>query len=168
MVDDNDHLGLIVSGWNEEQKNVDQRINICRNSLFALLGSTYSFKCKLSPVLQAHLWRTYNLPALTSGLSALPIRPPQMVPITVFHHKILRGFLRLSQSSPKAGLYFLLGELPLENKIHLETLSLFYNIWSNPQSRIHQIVKYILMMSNLNSITWANHVRACPPTMYPV
>ena len=34
----NEHLGLIVSGLDEEQKNVDQNLTQCRNSLFALLG----------------------------------------------------------------------------------------------------------------------------------
>ena len=32
VVNENEHLGLIVSGWSEEQKNVDQKINNCRNS----------------------------------------------------------------------------------------------------------------------------------------
>ena len=42
IVDDNEHLGLIVSGMDEEQKNVDENIQKCRNSLFALLGPAYS------------------------------------------------------------------------------------------------------------------------------
>ena len=75
VTENNEHLGLVVSGWNEEAKNVDQNIAQCRKSLFALLGPTYSYKCKISPVTQSHLWHTYNLPVLVSGLSALPIRP---------------------------------------------------------------------------------------------
>ena len=35
VVENNDHLGLVVSGWDEEQKNLDQNITKCRNSLFA-------------------------------------------------------------------------------------------------------------------------------------
>ena len=159
VVVDNEHLGLVVSGLQEEQKNIDKKISLCRNSLYSLLGSTYAYKCKLSPVLQSHLWRTYNLPCLVSGLAALPIRPSVMSPLTSFHHKILRGFLRLSRSSPIPCLYFLLGELPLENKLHLETLTLFHNIWSAPSTKLFEIVKYVLMMSDLSSQTWANHVR---------
>ena len=48
VVENNDHLGLVVSGWDEEQKNLDQNITKCRNSLFALLGSTYAYMCKIS------------------------------------------------------------------------------------------------------------------------
>ena len=76
-----------------------------------------------------------------------------------FHHKILRGFLKLSQASPVPSLYFLLGELPLECKLHLDLLSLFYNIWINPASKVFQITRYILMICDLNSTTWANHIR---------
>ena len=44
VVDSNEHLGLIVSGSEEEQKNVDENIIKCRNSLFALLGPAFSYK----------------------------------------------------------------------------------------------------------------------------
>ena len=65
VVDNNEHLGLIVSGMEEERKNIDENIIKCRNSLFALLGPVYAYRCLLSPVVQAHLWRTYNLPVLS-------------------------------------------------------------------------------------------------------
>ena len=122
VVDSNEHLGLIVSGSEEEQKNVDENIIKCRNSLFALLGPAFSYKCLLSPVVQLHLWRTCNLPVLLSGLSSLPIRPTNLHSMEVFQNKILRGFLKLSQTSPTPALYFLLGELPVEGDIHIEQI----------------------------------------------
>ena len=60
---------------------------------------------------------------------------------------------------PLPSLYFLLGELPIEAKVHLDTLSLFWGIWANPQTKIHDVIKYLLMMSKSNSLTWAAHVR---------
>ena len=89
VVETNEHLGLQVSGQNEEQKNIDQNIEKCRRSLFALLGPAFSFKCLLSPVVQTHLWRTYSLPVLLSGLPALPIRLANIKPLSIFHHKSL-------------------------------------------------------------------------------
>ena len=62
VVDTNEHLGLQVSGGDEEQLNIDENIVKCRNSLFSLLGPAYSYRCLLSPTLQLHLWRTCNLP----------------------------------------------------------------------------------------------------------
>ena len=128
-------------------------------TLFALLGPAFSFKCMLSPVVQVHLWRTYNLPVLLSGLSALPVRPTQIKPLAIFHNKTMRGFLKLSNTSPITSLHFLLGELPLEAQIHINTLMLFYNAWSNRSTTVHDLVKYILKMCNQNSTTWSNHVQ---------
>ena len=63
VVEDNDHLWLVLSDWDEEQKNLDQNIIKCRQSLFALLGSAFSYKCKLSPVTTSH-WK--EVPVITA------------------------------------------------------------------------------------------------------
>ena len=62
----------------------------------------------------------------------------------------LCGFLKLSNSSPKATLHILLGELPLEGNIHIATRMLFHNIWSSPYTTVHKQVKYIQMMTRTN------------------
>ena len=159
VVENNDHLGLIVSGMAEEQKNVDENIVKCRGSLFALLGPAYAYKCLLSPLVQNHLWKTYNFPVLVSGLSALPIRPANITPLSIFQNKTLRGFLKLSNTSPVPALYFLLGELPAEAIIHINTLATFHNIWSNPDTTVFKMVMYILKMCSSNSTTWSNHLQ---------
>ena len=159
VVDSNEHLGLVVSGLDEEQKNIDANLVKCRNSLFAMLGPAFAYKCLLSPVVQNHLWKIYNLPVLVSGLSALPIRPTHTKSLAIFHNKILRGFLKLSNSSPIPALYFLFGELPVEAIIHINTLTLFHNLWSNPATTAFSMVKYILMMCKSSSTTWSNHLQ---------
>ena len=58
-----------------------------------------------------------------------------------------------------AAIHFLLGELPMEAKIHRDVFSLFFGVWINPQSKIFQIVKYLLETSSENSRTWAVHIR---------
>ena len=159
VAEDNDHLGLVVSGKDEEQKNVDKNIQSARNSLFLFLGQAFAYRSRLSPTVQHHIWKTFAQPVLRSGLSALPIRPTIMKSVTTFHHSILRGFLRLSPTSPIAPLYFLLGEAPIEAALHLDIFSLFWNIWSNPGTTAFKIVEYILMMADDKSVTWAVHLR---------
>ena len=134
VVDANDHLGLVVAGLDEEQRNVDKNISKCRASLLKLLGPAFAFKCLLSPVLQLHLWRTCCLPVLLSGLPALPVRPAQTKSLQLFHNKVMRGFLKLSKSSPIPALHFLLGELPA-------ALSLLHNISSNQSYTVNALVK---------------------------
>ena len=82
-----------------------------------------------------------------------------MKSLTIFQNKILRGFLKLSNSSPIAAHFFLLCELPVEASIHMDVLILFHNIWTNPDITLHSVVKYILKMCPASSTTWSNHVQ---------
>ena len=76
-------------------------------------------------------------------------------PLTIFHRKTRRGILNLSKSSNIPALHFLLGELPIEAKIHKDIFSLFYSVWKNPDSKIYKIVKFLLEDSAENSRTWS-------------
>ena len=160
VTEDNDHLGLIVSGTDEERKNVDSCIDSTRKILFNMLGNIFSYKCKLSPTVLKHVWSLYASPVLRSGLAALPVRSTVMKILTSFHHKVLRGILKLSSRSPVAPLYFLLGELPVEAQLHLDILTLFRGVWANPQTKIFDIIKYLLMMTDSSSHTWSAHLRS--------
>ena len=51
------------------------------------------------------------------------------------------------------------GEIPIEAKIHRDVFSLFFSVWSNPDSKIYSIVRYILSSCNEDSRTWANFIR---------
>ena len=56
VTENNEHLGLIVSGLDEELKNVDKNIDSARQILFNLLGNIFSYKCKLSQTVLLHVW----------------------------------------------------------------------------------------------------------------
>ena len=159
VCEDNDHLGMVVSGIDEETKNIDKNIRSARNTLYSFLGNIFSYKCKLSQVVQYHTWSVYVKPVLRSGLAALPIRPAVLKPLVTFQNKILRAILKLSPYSPTAPLHFMLGELPIEASLHTDILSLFWNIWVNPQTKVHAVLKYLLMMATSSSVTWSAHVR---------
>ena len=159
VVDDNEHLGQIISGERQEEKNVDQRIKKSRNSLFGLLGQAFQYKSLISPSVKIHLFRTYSCPILRSGMSTFVLRKSQMEPFQLFHRKCLKAFLHLSQQASTSAIHFLLGELPMEGKLHRDMFSLFYSIWSNPESKIFEIVKYLLETSTENSRTWSINLR---------
>ena len=84
VMEDNDHLGLIISGIREEEKNVDRRIQKARGSLFKLLGPVFSYKSLLSPAVQIHLYRVYICPIARSGLSAITLRANHLKPFQTF------------------------------------------------------------------------------------
>ena len=152
-------MGQIVSGTRQENKNIDERLKKGRNSLFSLLGPAFSYKCMLSPLVKIHLFRTFTCPITRSGLSSFALRNHQMSPLSLFHRKTLKGFLHLSKTAPTPAIHFLFGELPMEGKIHRDMFSLFYSVWNNPDTKIHQIVKYLLTTSCDNSRTWAVNLR---------
>ena len=62
VAEDNEHLGLIVSGIDEEAKNVDSNINSVRNSIFEFMGNIFSYKCKISPAVQYQPWTVFIKP----------------------------------------------------------------------------------------------------------
>ena len=123
-----------------------------------MLGPAFSFKCLLSPAVKIHLFRTYTCPIIQSVLSSFSLRSNPLEPLALFHRKTLKGILNLSKYAATPAVHFILGELPIEGKIHYDVFSLFYSIWRNPSSKIFSVVKYILETSQDNSRTWAIHV----------
>ena len=67
--------------------------------------------------------------------------------------------LKLRSNAPNQCVYFLLGEPPIEAKIHCDIYSLFYSLWCNKESKIHSVVKYLLQnIETKNSNTWSKYV----------
>ena len=46
----------------------------------------------------------------------------------------------------------------MEGKLYRDIFSAFYSIWSQPDTKIHEIIKYLLENSCDNSQTWSIHV----------
>ena len=159
VVEDNEHLGQIVSGKRQAEKNIDLRLQKGRKCLFSLLGAGFSFKCFLSPVVKLHIYRTYTCPIIRSGLSSFSLRTLQLEPLILFQRKTLKSILKLSITAPTPSIHFLTGELPIEGKLHKDIFSLFFSIWRNPDTKIYGIVKYLLQNTSENSCTWSAQLK---------
>jgi hypothetical protein len=144
VTEDNEHLGQVVSGTNQIEKNIDLRLKKGRGSLFKMLGPAFAYKCLLSPVVKLHLYRTYISPIVRSGLSSLTLRHHSLQPLIIFQRKTLRSILKLSKTSSIPALHFLTGELPIEGNIHRDVFSFFYCVLANPDTKIHEIINYLL------------------------
>ena len=144
VTENNEHLGQIVSGKDQELKNIDLMLQKARKSLFSFLGAGFSYKCLLSPKLKLYVYRTFICPIARSGLSSFSLRSTQLEPLSLFQRKTLKSILKLSLSAPTPSIHFLTGEFHIEGKIHRDIFSLFYSIWSNPETKIYEIVKYLL------------------------
>ena len=140
VVENNEHLGQVVSGSRQEAKNIDLRIQKGRNNLYSLLGPAFAYKCLLSPLVKFHIFRTFTLPIIRSGLSSFALRTNQIEPISLLHRKVLKSILHLSKSAPTPAIHFLLGEIPMEGRIHRDMFSLFYSVWCNPHTKIRHFI----------------------------
>ena len=124
VVENNEHLGQIVSGSHQEQKNVDLRIKKSRKTLFGLLGPAFSFRCLLSPAVKLHIYRTFVCPVLRSGISSFVIKNTTLSPLSIFQRKSLKGILQLSKQASTPAIHFLTGELPIEAQVHRDIFTL--------------------------------------------
>ena len=64
--------------------------------------------------------------------------------LAIFQRKTLKYMLSLSKYTSTYAIHFLRGELPMEGLIHKDMFALFYSLWSNPDLKVHKIVKYLL------------------------
>ena len=62
-------------------------------------------------------------------------------------------------TAPTLSIHFLTGEIPIEGKIHKDIFTLFYCVWTNPDTKIHCIIKHLLEKNCENSRTWSTHLR---------
>ena len=113
----------------------------------------------LSPAVMLYLYRTFTCHIIRSGLSTFVLRSQQIEPISLFQRKTLKSILKLSKTAPTPTIHFVLGEIPIEGLIHRDIFSLFYCVWSNPETKIHKIVKYLLENSNNNSRTGSTNLK---------
>ena len=60
VVEDNEHLGQLVSGKRQEGKNIDERLETGRGFLFSMLWPAFSYKCSLSLFVKNHIFRTFT------------------------------------------------------------------------------------------------------------
>ena len=57
----------------------------------------------------------------------------------------------MSKTASILAKHFLLGELPMEAKLHRDIFVLFFCVWSNPDSKIYKIVEFIREQQDLVS-----------------
>ena len=108
---------------------------ISNKNLNYYMGPAFSFRCLLSPEVKLHLYRTFVCPVLRSGLSYLVVKNTLTTLLSIFQRKVLKGVLKVSKQASTVGIHFLIGELPIEAKLHRDVFSLFYLVWINPDTK---------------------------------
>ena len=115
-----------------------------RKAIFSLLGPAYVYKCLVSPAVKLYLYKTFINPIMKSGLSSFALRTTQIEPLAIMQRKILKSCLQLNKYAATSAIYFISSELPIEGQLHQDAFSLFYSLWTNPNTKVHDLVKYLL------------------------
>lgn len=154
------HMGLT---WDASRSrsmlaiHIQMKIKLARRTLYSMMGSGMHGLNGLNPKINIHLYKTYVLPRLLTGLEAVVISSGEIEPMEVFQRKVLRELQHLSDRCANVALYMLTGILPIEAQLHVKILTMFGAILRNQDSQAGKLVKG-LMNGPPKKGSWTSHV----------
>ena len=86
--DDYTHLGVLRNQTNTI--NTDDRVQLARRSMYALMGAGMHGKNGLAPQISHHLWMTYVIPRMLYGLEVSSYKLSDLSKLDAFQRKTLR------------------------------------------------------------------------------
>ena len=153
------HLGLIRNAATPRSMmtiHIEGRINLARRTAYSLMGAGMHGLNGLHPAVSMHLYRTYVLPRLLSGLETVILSAKELDPLELFHRRILRAIQHLPDKCSNTAVYVLLGTLPIEAHLHNRMLTMFGAIARAETSRIHTLA--ISMLENPRPQSWFTNI----------
>ena len=149
------HLGIKrKAGKLSPDELVSHRIDLARRTRYCLMGAGLHGSNGISPTVAWSMYRTYVLPRLTYNMEILQLTATQISKIEQFHRSTLRDIQGLPARSSSAVTYLLLGALPFEASLHIQTLHLIGKIANDKDSLLHQIALRQLSVKDTSSQSW--------------
>ena len=152
------HLGINRTTDMSFKQTIAQRIKTARRTVYSLMGAGLYGLNGINPVTSKKLINIYIKPRLIYGLEAIPLRLSDVKPIELYYRELLRQVQHLPKSTANAACYLLLGCLPIEAEIHINTLLLFGRIMIRHDSVEYNIIERQLAIKDSNLNSWAIHV----------
>ena len=140
-------------------KNVEMNVMKARSATYLLLNDCFVKRSWMMMDVQMRVYRTYIRSVLTSGLGALAIRHKAVQELEGYHNASLRSVLSLNKTCPSVLPLLLLGELPAEAHIVMDTLNKFYGFWTCRETERGKAMREIMMQAKPGSQTWIYQVR---------
>ena len=155
------HLGVVRSTANRGQisLNFKKKLTTGRRTLYSLMGAGLHGMNGLTPPVSLHVYATYVIPRMLSGLESSMITTAEMTELEKFHRATLRCFQHLPERTAKAAIYLLIGSLPIEAILDVRYLSLFGSIVRCHSSKVHEVMKRQIIMKDLKDADWFSYVR---------
>ena len=153
------HLGVVRNQTN--QLNTDERIQLARRTLYALMGAGVHGKDGLSPQISHHIWSTYVIPRMLYGLEVSIYKNSDLLKLDAFQRKTLRQlqFLPEKPAPANQAVYGLLGAKPIKAVVEQSTLIHFGNILRSEESIELELAYRQLAIKTDKSKSWFIHVK---------
>ena len=155
------HLGITrdSSASNPTTGHVRGKIGDGRKTAYALMGAGLHDLNGLHPHVSLHIYSTYVVPRIISGMESVLISKKDMQDIEVSLRKFLKQIQNLPQNTASSAVYLLLGASPIEATIHQNTITLFGAITRAKSSRVNDLAWKQLAANSLPKNSWFRHLQ---------
>lgn len=153
------HLGIVRNQNN--QLNVDERIQTARKTAYALMGAGFHGKDGLAPHVSYHIWETYVIPRMLYGLEVISYKESDIKKLEAFQRKTLRQiqFLPEKPAPSNIAVYGLLGARSIKATVEQQTLTHFGNILRSEGSVEWDLANRQLAIKDDKSKSWFVHIK---------
>ena len=153
-----EHVGIVRSVTGN-LPHLLSRFVAARKAMFAILPVGLAKAHLGNPAANLSAFRTYCIPVLLSGMSALALSSAE-VNILDQHIKVkLQQLQKLRDKTPHCVVMFLGGQLPGKAVLHLRLLSVFGMICRLPGTFLNKIALYQLVSAKSSSGSWFLQIR---------
>ena len=120
------HLGIT---YQENNKiNLDERLKMGRQAIYALLGSGLHARSGMSPVVLMKIWNTYVVPIFLYGLEVQNPTKTDIKKLEQLQRKVCRQFQCLPERTSSIAVYALTGAESIEVTLDKYCINLFVGI----------------------------------------
>ena len=153
-----DHVGISrTNGGNLE--NLYDRITAHKRAIGGIVSVGLAHGHRANPIATLHIQRTYGIPVLFSGLSALSLSAAELGILDHHLKQVCQSSQKLLPRTPDCVVYFLGGILPSKAQLHCKQLNLFGMVTRLNSNVLKNLAIFILSYTKKSSGSWFHHIR---------
>ena len=150
------HLGIT---YQENNKiNLDERLKMGRQTIYALLGSGLHARSGMSPVVLMKIWNTYVVPRFLYGLEVQNPTKTDIKKLEQLQRKVCRQFQCLPERTSFIAVYALTGAEPIEVTLDKYCINLFFGIARLNSTIEKQMLLWESANANANDTLFINKI----------
>ena len=146
------HLG--IHRQTNGRPDITHTVQLGRRTMYSMMGAGVYGGSGLSPVVSAHLWKTYVIPRVIYGLEVLSYTLSDLQCLERMQRDMLRKIQSLSKSTASVAVNCLLGVRPVEQELDLRKLTLLCSVLYSDGTLELDIAKRQIAIKDPDSHSW--------------